>query len=96
MLSFHPRWAHWRPASLGHSELARYLLDFMGCSYGVCWMAYSWYPLRGARSAEEASGFVAPVSGGPASTGMILVAPEVEAQGNRVLKRFVIVDSKVK
>lgn len=69
------------PASLSHTELARYLLDFMGCSYGVCWMAYSWYPLRGARSAEVASGLVAPVSGGPASTGIILVAPEVEAQG---------------
>ena len=43
-------------------------------------MAYSWYPLRGARSAAVASGSVAPVSGGPASTGTILVAPEREAQ----------------
>lgn len=31
-------------------------------------------------SAELASGFVAPISGGPASTGTILVAPEMETQ----------------
>lgn len=43
-------------------------------------MAYSWYPLRGTRSAAVVSGFAVPVSGGPASTGMILVAPEMEAQ----------------
>lgn len=35
-------------------------------------------------SAEVASGSVAPVSGGPASTGTILVAPEMEAQSMHV------------